>query len=74
VPQLSSDGKKMVQLIQNTYSRSLAEYSLKSQLSANGQRNSFELASMVGSMFRANQIVHLLAVVEVSFFFVIKIN
>uniref|UniRef100_A0A915PBS2 Nuclear receptor domain-containing protein n=3 Tax=Meloidogyne TaxID=189290 RepID=A0A915PBS2_9BILA len=64
VPQLSAESKKIVQAIQNSYSSSLSQYSLRNSISSIIMPISSNSDPFAGAMSRITRIVHLLSVVE----------
>ncbi|CAK5063659.1 unnamed protein product [Meloidogyne enterolobii] len=64
VPQLSAESKKIVQAIQNSYSSSLSQYSLRNSISSLIMPISSNSDPFAGAMSRITRIVHLLSVVE----------
>nr|CAD2202115.1 unnamed protein product [Meloidogyne enterolobii] len=66
VPQLSAESKKIVQAIQNSYSSSLSQYSLRNSISSLIMPISSNSDPFAGAMSRITRIVHLLSVVEVT--------
>uniref|UniRef100_A0A1I8BK04 NR LBD domain-containing protein n=1 Tax=Meloidogyne hapla TaxID=6305 RepID=A0A1I8BK04_MELHA len=67
VPQLTSESKKIVQAIQNSYSSSLSQYSLRNSISSIIMPISSNSDPFAGAMSRISRIVNLLSVVEVYF-------